>query len=65
MNLLRCHIRGFGKFLNQRLEFRPGLNVCFGPNEAGKSTLLKLLAGVLDVQHLERGRARVLEDSRS
>jgi DNA repair protein SbcC/Rad50 len=47
MILLRCHIRGFGKLDNCNFEFRDGLNLVYAPNEGGKSTLQRFLAGML------------------
>ncbi|WP_434383749.1 AAA family ATPase [Melittangium boletus] len=40
-------IQGFGHFTNAEWELRPGLNLLYGPNEAGKSTLLAFLRGML------------------
>jgi uncharacterized protein YhaN len=45
--LLKCLIRGFGRLEQRTLEFRPGLNVIFAPNEGGKSTLQRFLVGML------------------
>ena len=42
---LRVH--GFGHFSDYSRELGPGLNVLYGPNEAGKSTLLAFLRGML------------------
>lgn len=47
MNLLRCHILGFGKLANVPLNFASGLNVVCAPNEAGKSTLQRFLMALL------------------
>lgn len=40
-------LHGFGKFRGAELAFRPGFNVIFGPNEAGKSTLQRFIQGML------------------
>jgi uncharacterized protein YhaN len=45
IELLRIH--GFGHFSGYELALRPGLNLLYGPNEAGKSTLLAFLRGML------------------
>jgi uncharacterized protein YhaN len=45
VELLRIH--GFGHFSGYELALRPGLNLLYGPNEAGKSTLLAFLRGML------------------
>jgi uncharacterized protein YhaN len=39
--------QSFGHFSEHALELRPGLNLLYGPNEAGKSTLLAFLRGML------------------
>jgi uncharacterized protein YhaN len=52
MKLVELHIQGFGKLVDRTVRFAPGLNLIFGPNEAGKSTLqqaiLTLLYGFFD-----------------
>ncbi|MER2561433.1 MAG: AAA family ATPase, partial [Myxococcaceae bacterium] len=40
-------VRSFRNVRPTKLEFRPGLNVVLGKNAAGKTSLLKLLAGSL------------------
>ena len=45
--LRQLHIDGFVHFTDFPLEFGPGLNVVHGPNEAGKSTLLRFVRFVL------------------
>ena len=47
MIFLRCLIRGFGRFDHFALDFQPGLNVVFAPNEGGKSTLQRFLLSML------------------
>ena len=42
MKLLDLHIDGFGKFHDRDLTFSDGLNVVYGKNEAGKSTICLL-----------------------
>ena len=45
IDLVKVH--GFGHFSGHEVELKPGLNLLYGPNEAGKSTLLAFLRGVL------------------
>ncbi|WNG40227.1 AAA family ATPase [Archangium violaceum] len=45
IDVLRVH--GFGHFSGYELELGPGLNLLYGPNEAGKSTLLAFIRGML------------------
>lgn len=47
MRIIRLGLHGFGKFQNRTLELSSGLNVIYGKNEAGKSTLLRFILGML------------------
>ena len=47
MQFLDLSIRGFGKFKNLSLKFEPGVNLIYGRNEAGKSTLHSFLRAML------------------
>lgn len=47
MKLLGARVRSFGKLKDIELEFGPGLNVIFAPNESGKSTLLAFIGASL------------------
>ncbi len=40
-DIKKLHIRRYGKFEDATFDFTPGLNVVYGTNEAGKSTLQK------------------------
>ena len=39
MKLIRLHVADFAAIANADIEFGPGLNVLYGPNDLGKSTL--------------------------
>ena len=56
MKLLELHIDGFGKFHDQTFVFHDGINVIYGKNEAGKSTLHTFIRSMLF--GIERGRGR-------
>ncbi len=43
----KLKIYGFGRFNNQEFELAPGLNVVFGGNEAGKSTIHSFIEEML------------------
>ena len=45
MRLLDLHIDGFGKFHDRDIAFEDGINVIYGKNEAGKSTLHTFIRG--------------------
>ncbi|WP_437741516.1 AAA family ATPase [Sorangium sp. So ce1504] len=50
MKILELHLLAFGPFTDLRLDFSspsPGLHVVYGPNEAGKSTALRAIRGLL------------------
>ncbi|MHA2621536.1 MAG: ATP-binding protein [bacterium JZ-2024 1] len=47
MKIHRLLISGFGCLRDLKLEFSPGLNVIFGKNESGKTTLSHLLRAML------------------
>ena len=56
MRLLDLHIDGFGKFHDRTVKFEDGMNIVYGKNEAGKSTLHTFIRCMLF--GLERGRGR-------
>lgn len=56
MRLLDLYISGFGKFHDRSITFEPGMNIIYGKNEAGKSTLHHFIRCMLF--GLERGRGR-------
>ncbi len=47
MKLKKIEISGFGKLVNRSFEFGPGLNLIYGFNEAGKSTLQRSILAAL------------------
>jgi len=47
MKLKRLEIDGFGKLVKQDYDFCPGLNLIYGKNEAGKSTLQRSILAAL------------------
>ncbi len=47
MIIKRLEITAFGKFTNKTIELKPGLNLIFGNNEAGKTTLHAFIEGML------------------
>jgi DNA repair exonuclease SbcCD ATPase subunit len=57
MKILDIYINGFGKFHGRNLTFRDGLNIVYGKNEAGKSTIHTFIRGMLFGIERQRGRA--------
>ncbi|HVZ30814.1 MAG TPA: AAA family ATPase, partial [Polyangiaceae bacterium] len=47
MKFLRLSVKSFRGIAEAHIDFEPGLNVLFGPNEAGKSTLAEALRAAL------------------
>ncbi len=47
MILRSIELENFGRFRSQTVEFRRGMNLVIGPNEAGKSTLAEAVPAVL------------------
>ena len=43
MRFIKAYIDGYGKFHNMDFIFEPGFNLFFGPNEAGKTTMMSFL----------------------
>lgn len=57
MKILSLHIDGFGKLHDQDITLKDGMNVVYGKNEAGKSTLHTFIKGMLFGIERQRGRA--------
>lgn len=57
MKIKQISIKNFGQFHNKEFFFSPGLNVVYGENEAGKSTLHTFLISMLFGMEKARGRA--------
>ena len=53
-------IDGFGKFHNRTITFEDGINIIYGKNEAGKSTLHTFIRSMLF--GIERGRGRAAKN---
>ena len=46
MIINKLYVKNFGKFNNKEIELKEGINVVFGLNEAGKSTVHKFIEGM-------------------
>ncbi len=46
MKIRELNLIGFGKFINKRILLRDGINIIYGENEAGKSTLHSFIDGM-------------------
>ena len=50
-------LKNFGKFSDEVFSFGDGINVIYGPNEAGKTTLYTAIGALLFGMEKQRGRA--------
>lgn len=57
MQIKEAKIFNFGKLQNKTCHFAEGVNVIYGKNESGKSTLHTFLMGMLFGMEKSRGRA--------
>lgn len=57
MIIRELKIRNFGKFHNKEITFQEGINLIYGENESGKSTLHAFIRGMLFGVSRLRGRA--------
>lgn len=56
MKLLELNLKNFGKFHNKKLTFGDGIQLIYGENESGKSTIHTFIKAMLF--GMERGRGR-------
>ena len=56
MRLLEVKVKNFGKISGKDLKFAEGINVIYGENESGKTTLYTFIKSMLF--GMERGRGR-------
>ena len=57
MKLMSCTLMGFGKLYRRAYTFSDGINVIYGENESGKTTLRTFLTGMLFGLERKRGIA--------
>lgn len=57
MKILQLYIRGFGKLKNYQIDFDNNINVIYGKNEAGKSTIHSFIKAMLYGMQRSRGKA--------
>ncbi len=62
MLFTKLRINNFGKFHNRELELKPGINLIYGENEAGKSTVHTFMKGMLFGIERARGRGAATKD---
>lgn len=57
MKLTQIYIKSFGKLKDREISFGEGINIVYGPNESGKSTLHAFIRSMLFGISRQRGRA--------
>ena len=56
MRILELHMKHFGKFEEERMRFEPGINIIYGGNETGKTTMHAFIRAMLFGIGAGRGR---------
>ena len=56
MEIIELYLGHFGKFHHKKISFQPGINIIYGSNEAGKSTIHSFIRGMLFGIEKKRGR---------
>lgn len=62
MEILEIRMDHFGKFTNQNMEFHPGVNIIYGENETGKSTMRAFIRAMFYGLPRMRGRAAATDE---
>ena len=59
MKICELILKSYGKFSGRHIELGDGINVLYGENESGKSTIHAFIRGMLFGMERGRGRAAV------
>ena len=62
MKINSLNLKGFGKFENKQIKLKDGLNLIYGSNESGKTTVHKFIEGMLFGFYKEGKQNRLPED---
>jgi len=62
MLLTKLKLNYFGRFQNKEIELKPGINLIYGENEAGKSTVHTFIRGMLFGIERLRGRGAATKE---
>ena len=58
MRIEKIKINGFGKINKKEIDFRDGINIVYGENEVGKSTILKFISSMLyGISKIKNGKS--------
>ena len=61
MIIRQAEIQKFGKLEKEQYRFSPQINIIYGPNESGKSTVMQFLKAMM--YGLEKSRVRKMLDT--
>ena len=56
MEILELELKHFGKFTDHKVSLQPGINIIYGSNESGKSTIHAFIRAMLFGFGSTRGR---------
>lgn len=59
MQIQKIHVNNFGKLKNKDIDFKPGINVIYGENESGKSTLLDFIISMFYGLNTKKGSKEI------
>ncbi len=62
MHISRLYVNYFGKFSGKEIDLKPGINLIYGENEAGKSTIHTFIRGMLFGIERLRGRGAATKE---
>lgn len=62
MLIKKLNLNYFGRFQNQEIELKPGVNLLYGENESGKSTIHTFIKGMLFGIERLRGRGAATKE---
>ena len=62
MRITELFLKNFGKFQDKKIALSDGINLIYGENESGKSTVYTFLRGMLFGMERGRGRAAIKDN---
>lgn len=57
MEILELHLKHYGKFEDHHIRLRPGMNIIYGGNEAGKTTIHSFIRSMFFGLNRSKGKA--------
>ncbi|MEI3218409.1 MAG: AAA family ATPase [Lachnoclostridium sp.] len=63
MEIQELELKNFGKFTDEKIQLQDGIQLFYGENEAGKSTIHTFIKSMLFGMERGRGRASVNDTS--